>query len=333
MKGFTLDSSLFGDHSPLSSSENTMEDRSPFDGSSPDSIDLKSLDPIPTGIAARRQFKIELTPPPPLSLHFESESPTSSKTQSGELTPLARGLEAPNREIPNYDPKQVKSLGKGAFGDTYQVTPHKGPAFVLKEINTARATVHSLGQSMVSQDDIDNHVQKMQVEIKAMEAVRGHPNIVHLMGSDEQSGTLRIAMSIAAGQPLKKAKLTEQKTKLAMRQLVSALDYCHSKGVAHLDVKPDNLLWDEKTNHLTLVDFGEARFMDESGEINSDMSGGTAAYRPMFNSDSNGISVDAYAVGKTCAALMKDTSSAAAQDFIKQCENGVLDSQHPWLLT
>lgn len=42
-----------------------------------------------------------------------------------------------------------------------------------------------------------------------------------------------------------------------IRQLMSAVEYLHSKGVAHRDLKPENLLLDENDN-LKVSDFGLA---------------------------------------------------------------------------
>lgn len=44
-----------------------------------------------------------------------------------------------------------------------------------------------------------------------------------------------------------------------LAQLLSALDYIHLCGIAHLDVKPENLLVEEYSDRLKLIDFGNAR--------------------------------------------------------------------------
>jgi len=54
-------------------------------------------------------------------------------------------------------------------------------------------------------------------------------------------------------------------------QLLQILELCHSRGIAHLDIKPDNLLFDGKK--LILIDFGHAcKFENISSGV------GTASY-------------------------------------------------------
>ena len=84
------------------------------------------------------------------------------------------------------------------------------------------------------------------------------------------------------------------------RQLVEALDHCHSKGFAHRDIKPENLLFDENFN-LLLADFGFSTPMagkDGSGKLKTVL--GTDNYMaPEIHSKAPyiGSSVDLFAAG------------------------------------
>jgi len=52
--------------------------------------------------------------------------------------------------------------------------------------------------------------------------------------------------------------LDEPQSRTLFKQLISAIEYIHGKGVVHRDIKCENLLLDENWN-LKLIDFGFAR--------------------------------------------------------------------------
>jgi serine/threonine protein kinase len=62
------------------------------------------------------------------------------------------------------------------------------------------------------------------------------------------------------------------------KQLMQGLDYCHMNGVAHRDLKPDNLLLDGNFN-LKIADFGfAAPFLGRDGSGNMKTKCGTLQY-------------------------------------------------------
>ncbi|HEX3051609.1 MAG TPA: serine/threonine protein kinase [Aggregatilineaceae bacterium] len=104
-----------------------------------------------------------------------------------------------------------------------------------------------------------------------------HPHIVRLYRYGEVGGLFYMAMQYVEGSTLQ--ALLEKHHRAStyldagtvtrlLRDVCDALDYAHSQGVIHRDVKPSNILLDQ-TGRLYLADFGLARQMnvDTRGEV------------------------------------------------------------------
>ena len=52
-------------------------------------------------------------------------------------------------------------------------------------------------------------------------------------------------------------RLDEKFTRHYIKQLLDGLDFCHQSGLAHRDLKPDNIMFNEKLD-LKIVDFGSS---------------------------------------------------------------------------
>ncbi len=56
------------------------------------------------------------------------------------------------------------------------------------------------------------------------------------------------------------APISELKVRIIMSQLIDVVQYCHSEGVIHLDIKLDNIIYSPTTERIKLIDFGLCDF-------------------------------------------------------------------------
>ena len=82
-------------------------------------------------------------------------------------------------------------------------------------------------------------------------------------------------------------------------QVCEALAYVHAQGVVHLDVKPSNILIDERSGRVVLIDFGLARRLDPGGAPLKVSRSGTSAFLSpeRLQGEATDARADLYAVG------------------------------------
>uniref|UniRef100_A0A7S3N892 Calcium-dependent protein kinase 1 n=1 Tax=Euplotes harpa TaxID=151035 RepID=A0A7S3N892_9SPIT len=77
---------------------------------------------------------------------------------------------------------------------------------------------------------------------------------------------------------LNRSKFDEKDAAIVMRQLLSAINYCHKKSIVHRDLKPENMLLeqDKDLEKLKIVDFGTSLTFDPDRALDEKL--GTAYY-------------------------------------------------------
>ncbi|KFK25373.1 hypothetical protein AALP_AA8G104900 [Arabis alpina] len=141
-------------------------------------------------------------------------------------------------------------LGKGTFAKVYYG----------KEI-TSTGETKSVAIKIINKEEImkkQGMIEQIKREISIMKLVR-HPNIVELKEVMATKTKIFFVMEFVKGGELfskiAKGKLEEDSARRYFQQLISAVDFCHSRGVSHRDLKPENLLLDDNGD-LKISDFG-----------------------------------------------------------------------------
>uniref|UniRef100_A0A8C9VNN0 non-specific serine/threonine protein kinase n=1 Tax=Scleropages formosus TaxID=113540 RepID=A0A8C9VNN0_SCLFO len=114
--------------------------------------------------------------------------------------------------------------------------------------------------------------KKIKREIKILENLRGGPNIITLLDivKDPVSRTPALVFEHVNNTDFKQLyqTLSDYDIRFYMYEILRALDYCHSMGIMHRDVKPHNVMIDHEHRKLRLIDWGLAEFYHPSQEYN-----------------------------------------------------------------
>ena len=99
---------------------------------------------------------------------------------------------------------------------------------------------------------------------KILQNLCGGPNIIKLLDvvRDPHSKTPSLIFEWVNNIDFRKLYPTfvDQDVRYYTYQLLIALDFCHSNGMFHRDVKPHNVMIDHQKRELRLIDWGLAEF-------------------------------------------------------------------------
>jgi casein kinase II subunit alpha len=106
--------------------------------------------------------------------------------------------------------------------------------------------------------------KKIKREIKILQNLCGGKNIIKLLDvvRDPQSKTPSLIFEHVNNIDFKilYPTLTDYDIRYYIFELLKALDFCHSNGIMHRDVKPHNVMIDHENRQLRLIDWGLAEF-------------------------------------------------------------------------
>jgi serine/threonine-protein kinase len=224
--------------------------------------------------------------------------------------------------------KLIKQIGAGGFGHTFIARDMRrpgSPPCVVKQLkpasddpnfirearrlfNTEAETLEKLG----SHDQIPQLLAYFEEDKQfflVQEFVEGRslhdemkaalPEVSDL-GNESQDRLFAELDNIDA--PIRDKQLAEVEVLKILKDVLDVLDFVHSEGVIHRDIKPDNLIRRKKDQKIVLIDFGAVKAVqdantqlvaNEKGESRFTVTIGTPGYmpseqcagRPTYNSD------------------------------------------------
>ncbi|KAG0164220.1 Casein kinase II subunit alpha [Apophysomyces sp. BC1034] len=148
----------------------------------------------------------------------------------------------------------IRKVGRGKYSEVFEgVNIANGERCVIKVLKPVKK-------------------KKIKREIKILQNLAGGPNVVGLLDvvKDPQSKTPALIFEYVNNTDFKTLypRFTDYDIRYYMFELLKALDYCHSKGIMHRDVKPHNVMIDHQKRQLRLIDWGLADFYHPGQEYN-----------------------------------------------------------------
>ena len=168
----------------------------------------------------------------------------------------------------------IRELGSGQFGKVYlsenRISKERR---AVKEIEKTRA--EKLGGSK----------SKFISEVEIISRL-DHPNIIKIYEMYEDAKKFYIVSELCTGGELfdyitGRGHLSESMAATIMRQLLSAVSYCHQNHIVHRDLKPENLLLDVAPKegqpiNIKVIDFGTSCLIGDNQKLKQRL--GTAYY-------------------------------------------------------
>ncbi|XP_076036073.1 serine/threonine-protein kinase Chk1-like [Oratosquilla oratoria] len=142
----------------------------------------------------------------------------------------------------------VRELGRGAFGSVQLLENRKTQELVARKSVPSKSKPSPVREAVI-------HVQLQ------------HENIVRLVCWTKTSIKVFLLMEYCSGGTLYHAidKIPQENVGKYFSQLMSAVNYLHSRGIAHRDLKPDNLILTER-EVLKVADLGFAAVFIVNGK-------------------------------------------------------------------
>ncbi|KAI0033411.1 kinase-like protein [Vararia minispora EC-137] len=152
-------------------------------------------------------------------------------------------------------------IGKGNFGRVYlAMNVTTGEMIAVKQVEIPRTASDKNDTRQM------NVVDALKLESETLKDL-DHPNIVQYLGFEETATFLSIFLEYVPGGSIggclrKYGRFEENVTKSFTGQILAGLEYLHSKGILHRDMKADNILV-ETSGVCKISDFGISKRTDD----------------------------------------------------------------------
>ena len=151
---------------------------------------------------------------------------------------------------------RLETLGTGMCGSVFKCI-HKNTQEVRAIKTIRRHMIRNTGGNAVT----PSRRHSIETEIEILKTL-DHPNVIKLYEVWNDDRAIYLVMELCEGGELydyvNSAQYTERQACNIFHSVVKAIQYCHTRGIAHRDLKLENFLFENKKPgaHIKLIDFG-----------------------------------------------------------------------------
>ncbi|TYI60413.1 hypothetical protein E1A91_D10G102200v1 [Gossypium mustelinum] len=207
-----------------------------------------------------------------------------------------------------------KLLGHGQFGYTYvAIGNENGDRVAVKKIEKMKMILPIA-------------VEDVKREVKILEALKGHENVVQFYNAFEDDSYVYIVMELCEGGELldrilakKDSRYSEKDAAVVVRQMLKVAAECHLRGLVHRDMKPENFLFKstKEDSPLKATDFGLSDFI-RPGKRFQDIVGSAYYVAPEVLKRKSGPESDVWSIGVITYILL-----CGKRPFWDKTEDGI----------
>ncbi|KAJ4706675.1 CDPK-related kinase [Melia azedarach] len=309
---------------PPPNSHKTKSSNFPFYSPSPLPSLFKNSPAIPSvNSTPLRFFKRPFPPPSPakhiralLARRHGSVKPNEASIPEGHESDIGldKNFGFSKQFVAHYE--LGEEVGRGHFGYTCSAKAKKGSMkgqdVAVKVIPKSKMT------TAIAIEDVRR-------EVKLLQALTGHKNLVQFYDAYEDDDNVYIVMELCKGGELldrilsRGGKYSEEDAKVVMVQILSVVAFCHFQGVVHRDLKPENFLFTSKEENspLKAIDFGLSDYVKPDERLN-DIVGSAYYVAPEVLHRSYGTEADMWSIGVIAYILL-----CGSRPFWARTESGI----------